>query len=78
MHKVLNWVSCSVYTNSESHRVHVHLYNKSNNWCSTQYKHITPLPSIPNVTMITNEAKKKPHCVPKTILGEHITYQILP
>lgn len=45
-----------------------------------QYQYITPLPSIPNVTMITNEAKKKKkaHCDPKTILGERITYQILP
>lgn len=60
LHKVLNLVSSSAYTNSDSHRVHVHLYNKSNNWYTTQYKHITPLPSIPNVTMITNEAKKKP------------------
>lgn len=60
MHKVLNLVASSASTNSDYHRVHVHLYNKLNNWCSTQHKYITPLPSIPNVTMITNEAKKNP------------------
>lgn len=59
MRKVLNLVPSSASTNSDYPRVHAHLYNKLNNWCSTQYKYITPLPSIPNVTMITNEAKKK-------------------